>query len=247
MITQPYPPPPTANNPSPGSCSSFDAFEEGDSSSLRRMEDPTDSDRLCRICHGCEDGGEEGRLFRPCMCRGTMAWVHVECLDRWRHVSQNSSSFYQCDQCHFRYRFGKVFTAYGHGFGPDRFAVARLLSHRGAVPAASALVLLAVIFLAGFVAKACDHMWGDRLGVDAPLLSVTWADVFSCLNLRHWQVGSILVGGVSVLGFALEAVGTFCRAGRFWGPCAATRALVSPPCSCQLLPPPTPAYSATTS
>ena len=109
------------------------------------MEDPPgEDDRLCRICHGNADGGAEGRLFRPCLCAGTMAWVHVECLDKWRHVSSNSESFFRCDQCQHKYEFGRAFTAFGYGFG-DRFTAARLLGHGCAVPIRAAMLIQGVL------------------------------------------------------------------------------------------------------
>ena len=73
---------------------------------------PDDDDPpSCRICFA---GEEEGRLFSPCRCRGTMKHVHVKCLDAWRRASQTApnrarrgdvrGSYVACDQCHFRYR-----------------------------------------------------------------------------------------------------------------------------------------------
>ena len=55
----------------------------------------------CRICHG---GAAEGRLFRPCLCKGTCAFVHVKCLERWRTSSTNPRSFYRCEACLFEYK-----------------------------------------------------------------------------------------------------------------------------------------------
>lgn len=101
----------------------------------------------CRICYGTERDGEDGPLFRPCSCRGTMAWVHMECLDRWRKTSVNPRSFYRCDQCHFQYRLGRVFEAFP---SPDRFSVARLLGMRFAVHVISVGALLSLVFFAGF-------------------------------------------------------------------------------------------------
>lgn len=57
----------------------------------------------CRICF---DGAEtpSDPLFRPCLCKGTSAYVHVSCLDTWRCTSANPRSFYECEQCKFKYR-----------------------------------------------------------------------------------------------------------------------------------------------
>ena len=41
-------------------------------------------------------------MFSPCLCRGSMRYVHVHCLNEWRTMSVNSRSFYECDQCRYR-------------------------------------------------------------------------------------------------------------------------------------------------
>lgn len=47
----------------------------------------------------------------PCLCAGTMGLVHLECLNMWRLASSNPLSFYQCDQCHYRYSFQRALYA----------------------------------------------------------------------------------------------------------------------------------------
>lgn len=62
------------------------------------------SEEICRICHG---GQEEeptlGRLFSPCYCSGSIKYVHVECLEKWRTLSQNPASVVRCDSCKYEY------------------------------------------------------------------------------------------------------------------------------------------------
>lgn len=43
------------------------------------------------------------RLFSPCLCNGTMHYVHRSCLDRWR-ASAPARSRFRCDQCGYEYR-----------------------------------------------------------------------------------------------------------------------------------------------
>jgi hypothetical protein len=63
----------------------------------------------CRICHGGREFESElGPLFSPCRCRGTVASVHVECLNRWRRMSANPSSYFACDQCGYRYQMDRT-------------------------------------------------------------------------------------------------------------------------------------------
>jgi len=65
-------------------------------------------DRQCRICLA---GAEElalGRLIKPCLCNGSMAFVHVKCLQRWRNSSTSKSAFFSCPQCNYKYRFART-------------------------------------------------------------------------------------------------------------------------------------------
>merc|ERR1719449_327352 len=129
-------------------------------------QEPEEEERLCRICLG-SDEEPSNLLFRPCSCSGTMAWVHMDCLDRWRRESTNSRSFYRCDQCHFEYQFGQAFEVSGMRFG-DRLFVAWVLGLPCAVFTASVAALLALIFLGGFASKV--------------FCTDTWWQVFSCFN-----------------------------------------------------------------
>jgi len=65
--------------------------------SAASLED-VDEERTCRVCFETS-----GRMFSPCLCRGSMRYVHLHCLNEWRTMSANSRSYYQCDQCGYRY------------------------------------------------------------------------------------------------------------------------------------------------
>ncbi|XP_071829133.1 E3 ubiquitin-protein ligase MARCHF8-like [Apostichopus japonicus] len=52
---------------------------------------------ICRICH-CE--GEESKpLIEPCLCLGSLKFVHQECLQKWI----KSSNTQNCELCHFNF------------------------------------------------------------------------------------------------------------------------------------------------
>jgi hypothetical protein len=53
----------------------------------------------CWMCHGSQAPWE---MIRPCACA---AFVHRSCLDRWRSVSPNPTSFGACDVCQTPYEF----------------------------------------------------------------------------------------------------------------------------------------------
>lgn len=58
----------------------------------------------CRICFDTGNGSGDERLFSPCLCRGSMRYVHVGCLNQWRCTATNSAAHYRCDSCHYEYR-----------------------------------------------------------------------------------------------------------------------------------------------
>lgn len=44
-------------------------------------------------------------LIAPCKCRGTMQYVHRDCLNQWRTASSRADSFTRCEQCFTPYTF----------------------------------------------------------------------------------------------------------------------------------------------
>mmetsp|Transcript_50587 Transcript_50587/g.96601 ORF Transcript_50587/g.96601 Transcript_50587/m.96601 type:complete len:261 (-) Transcript_50587:481-1263(-) len=89
----------TRNHPMSSYATSENNASSGSDSSAS-PESSSEEPASCRICH---EGEEHGRLFSPCLCRGTVGKVHVECLNAWRALSANPNSFYHCDQCGHRY------------------------------------------------------------------------------------------------------------------------------------------------
>ncbi|XP_044753433.1 E3 ubiquitin-protein ligase MARCHF3-like isoform X2 [Coccinella septempunctata] len=60
-------------------------------------ETSLDSDSfMCRICHGGESVDD---LLMPCRCRGSVALVHLQCLERW--LMESSRSY--CELCQHHY------------------------------------------------------------------------------------------------------------------------------------------------
>lgn len=73
-----------------------------------RTKTPTE-EKQCRIClAGPEEEEELGRLISPCHCRGSIRYVHVNCLKQWRTMSQSQSAFWSCPQCGFRYALART-------------------------------------------------------------------------------------------------------------------------------------------
>jgi hypothetical protein len=90
-----------AERPDAQGNAAFGHAQAGGISGERGAED----ERVCRICQCTEEEApESGELFSPCLCRGTMRYIHHGCLDTWRKMSANASSNTQCDQCSYVYR-----------------------------------------------------------------------------------------------------------------------------------------------
>lgn len=65
--------------------------------------------RVCRICTLTEEETPGKELIRPCSCKGTQEFVHVECLNRWRATSESASEI--CSVCKYRYKVHKTWLA----------------------------------------------------------------------------------------------------------------------------------------
>ncbi|XP_018574513.1 uncharacterized protein LOC108913444 isoform X2 [Anoplophora glabripennis] len=65
--------------------------------SLLDTESQSSTDYICRICHGGESMDD---LLTPCRCRGTIALVHLKCLERWLKESNHS----HCELCQHHYQ-----------------------------------------------------------------------------------------------------------------------------------------------
>ena len=114
-----------------------------------------------------------------------MQWVHMSCLDTWRTTSSNPRSFYECDQCKFKYHLGS---------SERKFFWARLLSTSYAIEGLAFLGLLCTVFVGGFIGKALDA-------------NMDWADVIRCFNVHHLLCGATTTGLVSLVGGFATTIG----------------------------------------
>lgn len=58
----------------------------------------------CRICMD-ETYNYDNPLLSVCKCDGSIKWVHLECLNKWRATSERN--FDSCDICKFKYNLIK--------------------------------------------------------------------------------------------------------------------------------------------
>lgn len=70
---------------------------------MNRIADDKDveGEKQCRICHETEWEDPSKKLIRPCLCTGSLLYVHVECLNAWRATSNEAS--YKCSVCGYNY------------------------------------------------------------------------------------------------------------------------------------------------
>lgn len=54
--------------------------------------------RICRFCFE-ETGDKLNPLLRPCKCKGSMAYVHKDCINRWRRLTTMPENMTNCQLC----------------------------------------------------------------------------------------------------------------------------------------------------
>lgn len=170
-------------------------------------------ERTCRICFSPE--APEEKLISPCKCRGTSKWIHIDCLNQWRNHSQNSKSFYRCDQCHYEYSF-------------RRTDLAKILLSRWTLLGLTLGAFTAATFVGGFIVKfglfllPPEYLLGnsgwssnfsffytpldagtDMLSAASALIPSTprvWRDIF-VVDVWHFMQGIISLGIIGIVGF----------------------------------------------
>jgi len=126
------------------------------------------------------------RLISPCLCSGTMKYVHLECLNQWRAAAPNARSLFRCDQCGYEYRVRRV-----------RFA-SFLLSDWGAPSIAAAALACAVV--------AAGELLTRRLAYARQRQLYAWLRLAPPAS-RLGQVGVLGCAAVGLAAFVVYALG----------------------------------------
>ena len=72
----------------------FKKSEEASENSMELVANNANSGDICKICHcGSEESGMP--LITPCLCAGSIKFVHQECLVKWMRSSNSKS----CELC----------------------------------------------------------------------------------------------------------------------------------------------------
>lgn len=68
------------------------------------MDDQSQGDNICRVCR-CE-GQFDRPLFHPCICTGSIKWIHQDCLMQWMRYSRKE----YCELCGHRFSFTPIYS-----------------------------------------------------------------------------------------------------------------------------------------
>ncbi|KAI1266149.1 hypothetical protein F5Y18DRAFT_382596 [Xylariaceae sp. FL1019] len=100
---------------------------------------------------------EEGdRLISPCLCKGSIKYMHEGCLKIW--MNENPAKGYKCDICGYTYKI-------------ERLSYAQRLRSPFISLVMTLAILFTTIFLLGFVADPILGLWLDPVGTITDSLS----------------------------------------------------------------------------
>lgn len=99
-------------------------------------------------------------FISPCACKGSMAWVHRQCLEEWRYKSARRDSFYSCEYCFVAYRFKHTWLA-AFLNNPLTLLLMTLL--------VTGVTALAIVFLAGAIFPLRLVDWAEQLAVETTI------------------------------------------------------------------------------
>lgn len=123
----------------------------------------------CRICR-CE-GTDSQPLFHPCKCRGSIKYIHQECLQDWLAHSQKDT----CDICHTKYTFLDVFQSSAPERPPLRLLapqiIQKLIAFQYSIVKYCLMAVCAGFEVPAFI-NSVDRITDWQLGVPVPALGM---------------------------------------------------------------------------
>nr|CDJ90099.1 Zinc finger domain containing protein [Haemonchus contortus] len=84
----------------PPAMSSTDVEPSSSTSKATQSMEDSDDHHMCRVCRG-----EDGHLYYPCLCTGSIKYVHQECLTEWLKYSKKEV----CELCNYKYSFQPIY------------------------------------------------------------------------------------------------------------------------------------------
>lgn len=124
------------------------------------------------------DDPELGRLLSPCRCKGSQKYVHEGCLSSWRLANPMAArNYWQCPTCKFNYRLARLHWA-------------SMLNSRWALVALTLVMVVAGIFVLGFIADPILDLWFDPVGTISDTVAGIVKDVEARKSLPYSEPAS---------------------------------------------------------
>lgn len=117
-----------------------------------------------------EDGG---RLINPCHCKGSVKYVHEDCLKAWMNENPNA---WKCNRCSYEYRM-------------ERLNWAQRLRSPIVALGLTVFILIATIFVLGFIADPILNLWLDPVGTIADSVTTGHIRLDDDINLLPDEAG----------------------------------------------------------
>ncbi|KAL7941042.1 hypothetical protein V8C42DRAFT_335939 [Trichoderma barbatum] len=120
------------------------------------------------------DDPELGRLLSPCKCKGSQKYVHEGCLNSWRLSNPTVvRNYWQCPTCKFSYRLVRLHWA-------------SMLSSKWAQAGLTLVILVASIFMLGFLADPILNLWVDPFGTVSEAVTSVVRDI-EAIKEPEWE------------------------------------------------------------
>lgn len=154
----------------------------------QEMADTDDDDNICRVCRG--EGSTDKPLYHPCICTGSIRYVHQDCLVQWLRHSKKE----YCELCKYKYSFKPIYSPDMPSRLPVKDLVSGLLiSVLKAVRSWLHYTLVAIAWLGVVPLTACRIYKCLFTGSVSSLLTLPM-DLLSTSNIGHDIVyGSMVV------------------------------------------------------
>ncbi|XP_001850021.2 E3 ubiquitin-protein ligase MARCHF3 [Culex quinquefasciatus] len=139
---------PTANDSSPNRRDQDSVTEEevsiGSIAAIPERQYSSTDSMSCRICQSATD---KSRLISPCLCKGTLRYVHRECLEHWL----SRSGLTHCELCLHRFQ---TYTTLRYGCCESLWLWYRHPSNRGLL-LSDALIYVVLSFICFMLTMIC--------------------------------------------------------------------------------------------
>ncbi|XP_041455320.1 E3 ubiquitin-protein ligase MARCHF6-like [Lytechinus variegatus] len=136
-----------------------------------KMEDGNED--VCRVCRS--EGGHERPLFHPCICTGSIRYIHQDCLVQWLKHSKKE----YCELCMHKFTFAPIYSPDMPPRLPLRDIVWGLVRNFGTAVLCWIHYTMVIFAWLGIVPVTASRIYGCLFNTSlAPVLSLPF-DIFS--------------------------------------------------------------------